>query len=332
MPDTAVKSKPRKWWMTLIKVVVTLAICAAIIQHTRWSTFAATLETTDIPLGIVVFLLLVLSVPISAYKWQKLLAVHDLHYRTISLQRWYMTALFMNYFLPTSIGGDGYRIYKTWDNPKAGSCAVLAVFMERLTGLAALLLMGYVAAIIQCVRAGDAFSRLLVVVGAVGIAAGLLSLWMIIQFRLARRLTASKWCPGAIKTLLTFTVDYRTHPGPTTVAIIVSFVFQAHTVLYHWVMLAALGVHCDVAQLTVVLAAMTVIGLLPISLGGLGLVDGSFIYLIGLYGVGYDAALSAMLLIRVMVLPLSLSGAGFYFTEPSTSRHDLRRAGSDGSA
>jgi len=202
---------------------------------------------------------------------------------------------------------------------------VLAVFMERLTGLLGLLLIGYVAAIIQYMREGDVLSRLLVVVGTVSVVVGVIALLIMAKFRLTQKLTESKWCPNSIKTLIRYAGDYRTHPWLATVAIVISFVFQAHTILFHWVMLAALGLRCDPAQLAVAVAGATVIGLLPISLGGLGLVDGSFIYVIGLYGVEYEVALSAMLLIRVLVVPLSLCGAYFYFTEAPAARRAIRQ-------
>ena len=73
------------------------------------------------------------------------------------------------------------RIYKTLNNPKAKSCAVLAVFIDRATGLAALLLLGYIAAIVKYVHDGSELTRGLVMPGTFGIVVGLAGLWVLVR-------------------------------------------------------------------------------------------------------------------------------------------------------
>jgi len=98
-----------------------------------------------IPPGVMLgaLIIMLLSVSISAYKWQMMLKLHGVHFSFSKLHRYYFTAVFFNNFLPTSIGGDGYRIYKTFGNPRSTSSSVIAVVMERLTGIIALLAIGY---------------------------------------------------------------------------------------------------------------------------------------------------------------------------------------------
>jgi hypothetical protein len=52
--------------------------------------------------------------------------------------------------------------------------------------------------------------------------------------------------------------------------------------------------------------------MLPISIGGLGLMEGSFVYVMARYGVSPEAGLITMLLSRATLLPM-FAAAGVYF-------------------
>ncbi len=67
------------------------------------------------------------------------------------------------------------------------------------------------------------------------------------------------------------------------------------------------------AVLTISHAAAQTIGVLPISLGGLGLVDASFIYFMAHYGLSLETGLATMLVSRVLTVPLIVLGGYFYF-------------------
>jgi uncharacterized protein (TIRG00374 family) len=91
-----------------------------------------------------------------------------------------------------------------------------------------------------------------------------------------------------------------------------SFLFHGTRILATWLTLYALGVTSDVAELTVAVVAVSVIGSLPISLGGLGVMEGSFVFVMARYGVSTEASLITMLLMRVLQFPMcALGGLAF---------------------
>ena len=310
----------RKRLLLGLKLVVTGVFCAWIVAYVDWGQFWSTLLASKLWAIGLVLLMRFAGLAVSAFKWQQLLAIHSTAYRFGQLIRWYLTALFLNYFLPTSIGGDGYRIYKTLNNERGKSLAVLAVFVERVTGLAALLLLGYGAAIVTYRRQGDAIAGALVTAGTIGLLTGAVALWAVIHFRLLQRLARTKFWPKPLTTLLNLTGDYRHHPRRTVLVGLISFVFHVNKICVIWLLLYALGTTASAFELTVAVVAADVIGLLPISLGGLGLVDGSFIYVMGHYGVSHETGLATMLLMRTLLVPLSLTGAYFYFLGDPTAR------------
>ncbi|MEO2047696.1 MAG: lysylphosphatidylglycerol synthase transmembrane domain-containing protein [Pirellulales bacterium] len=313
----------RKYTLLAIKIIASMALCGWIVTHTDWQQLGSVLRKSDARLIFLSFLLVCLSLPISAYKWQQLLLIHGLQYGWYKLQRWYLVATFLNHFLPTSIGGDGYRIYKTINNPKGKTCALLAVFVERLSGFMALLLLGYVAAIITFANQGDDLSGTIVMAGSIGIVAGIVGLFVILRWRLIQRLITSRFCPKPMQILVHLGADFRKHPRQMVLIGLTSFIFHINRIFFIWLLVYSLGTESNISELTIAVVAVEVIGLLPISLGGLGLVEGSFMYLMGYYGLNHETGLSAMLMLRGLVLPMSMLGGYFYFMGDREGNSDV---------
>ena len=252
---------------------------------------------------------------LSAYKWQLLLEVHGLSYPAMQVQRWFFIASFLNQCLPSTIGGDAYRIYKTLGNARHRACSVLAVFMHRLTGMASWLVLGYVAVVVVYLRDGTPLMGALALAGAVAAAAGLVGLVLTIRLRLTDRALAHRWCPSALASLIRYSGDYRHAPGRMTVVMAASFIYHVQRVALLWLAIRALGSDFDPLHLTASLVAADAVGMLPISLGGLGTMDAALVYLLGYFGLGHAVGLSAVLLVRGLTIPTMVVGGLAYLAE-----------------
>lgn len=296
----------------LIKLAVTAAACAWILSLVNWTQFWNTVRGATHGILVAVVVMRFGGLTLSAYKWQQLLALHGPAFPLGRLVRWYLVATFLNHFLPTSIGGDAFRVYRTLHNQRSRSCAVFAVLMERATGLLALLALGLAAGLLALPARPDAVVRVVTALCGAGIGLGLAAVW------LGPRLIRWEWLPGRgrwggwLGQIAELAADFRRQPRRSALIAALSFLFHLNKLCAAWLVLYALGAPLDPLGLTLTVVAVEVIGLLPISLGGLGIVDGSFIYLAGWFGVGAEPALAAMLLLRVLNLPLSLAGAYFY--------------------
>ncbi len=306
-------SSAQRWTLLAVKLAVTIGLSAYIIAFLDWSQFWSVLTDSKLAVIGLVVLMRFGGLTLSAFKWQQLLAIHGLQYRLGRLLRWYLVGTFLNHFLPTSIGGDGYRVYKTWHNGRGKACAVVAIVVERATGMAALFLLGYAAAIATYLSQADPVAGTIAAVGTIGLPLALCVALIAIRFRLLGALTQSRFWPARLTELPALAGDYRDHPRKSALVGLISFVFHVNKILVIWLLLYALGATANPLELTVAVLAVEVMGLLPISLGGLGVVEGSFIYLMGHYGISREIGLATMLLMRVLLLPFVLVGAGLYF-------------------
>lgn len=310
----------RKRWMFWVKLVITVVLLAWIISAVDWydvGQHLALLSWWVIAIVLAIWTGCVLG---SAMKWQQLLAVHGAHYRLWTLSRWYFIGFFLSQFLPSMIGGDAYRVYKTLDNPAGKTPAVLAIFVERATGLSALLAMGWGAALVLYLQTGDALAMWLVYLGAGAALAGVATLAVMMRFKLLGKVARHRRCPGKLRVLIERSWEYREHPVRMAYVALLSFLFHGSRVFLYALLFWAIAEPEGIMEITIVMAVTTVISMLPISLNGYGLVDGSFIYMMANYSnadhaTATAAATTVMVLVRVTTIPVAMIGGVFYFSD-----------------
>ena len=86
--------------------------------------------------GVALFLIIINYV-FSSVRWKYLVLTKDVN--ILYLTKLYFIGSFFNNFLPTSIGGDAYKVVKLGDKIGSKSDAFTATFLERFIGMLALL-------------------------------------------------------------------------------------------------------------------------------------------------------------------------------------------------
>lgn len=305
------RNSPRTWAGTrgaivlAIKCSVAVLLLALIASKVDWSKTWEQLRAAGPALIIVVFAIMIANVFMSAFKWGLLLRIHRVIYSVWTLSAYYFVAIFFSNFLPSSIGGDGYRIYKTLDNERGKTSAVVAVFMDRLIGIAVLLVLGFVAAQVLPYTP----SVVSLGVGAVMIGA-LVGLWIAwsLRSRLPHKLR------NVTDSLVDHAGDYARRPQLTLAVVAVSVTFHCMLAFAYLLAIRSAGDYgAGLLELLVVLAISNIVAVLPISINGIGVFEGVFMYLLDQYGVPYEASVVPMILNRVLLLPLSVVGAVLYF-------------------
>ncbi|MDH3663861.1 MAG: flippase-like domain-containing protein [Alphaproteobacteria bacterium] len=315
----------KRWLISGAKLVVTLLLCWVIVSWIDWQAFLATLLNARYGLISIVFALSLVGVALSAWKWQILLQGHGIRFPLRSLIRWYFIAAFFNAFLPTNIGGDGYRLLKTYDNPKGRARAVGAILLERITGVLTLGFMGYLAALIIWFRIGNPLAGSLALIGTIGGFFGLLLLALIWRFGSsgwgwAGPLSRIKLLKTIAAKTLELIADWRGQTARLGAVMALSLGFHLLRLGFIWLLILALGTAVDPIELTMAVFAVEVAAMLPISIGGLGVMEGSFVYVMGAFGLDNEAGLASMLMLRVLTLLIGLFGALLYLGEGRAKR------------
>jgi uncharacterized protein (TIRG00374 family) len=258
---------------------------------------------------------MVANVFISAYKWKIVLAIHGIAYKFGILNRYYFTSVFFNNFLPSNIGGDAYRIYRTMQQQTHKAAAVTAVLVERFSGVWALVMAGFAGALWQMRSAGEQPEWLIPAAMCLGVG----SILPVVVFggsEFIRRTVGQRVkIPEKVNRLMALYHDYRHHHVQTLKILAISFAFHLFTLFWMYLLSYAVGYPAGWHTLIIALSISNLAALLPISINGIGLLDGSFIFIMKELGMPYDAALMMMLILRALLIPLSLIGGVFYLRD-----------------
>lgn len=313
MTTAAPQQKPAsRRGVLLAKALVTVALCAVIIWRGNWHAIWSSLTRADPLLIATVFCGMLLGVTISTYKWRLLLSIHGIDFPFGRLHGFYFTSVFFNNFLPSNIGGDVYRIYRTARHRPNRAGAVVAVFSERLTGIWALIALGAAGGTWVYAHSRPAPPWLLPATVTFGVIALLPLIFLPVAGKAAFWFSERRWLPQKLKNVLMLLSDYRTHPLKTCQVIAISFGFHLFTLTWMLVLSVAVGSPSSIPRLVLGIAISNLAALLPVSINGIGLLDGSFIYVMHSLGMDFDPALMMMLLIRALLIPLSIIGGLFY--------------------
>jgi uncharacterized membrane protein YbhN (UPF0104 family) len=300
-----------------LKIVVACALLAALAAGIEWDSVPQHLSRIHWGMGALALLVIVAELVVNASKWSCSLRLHDLRFPWMYLFRTGCSAYFFNNFLPSGIGGDVYRIYRTLPPDSDRSRAVSAVFVERLVGLAVMLFNGVIGALLLMETSELARGYLLLAAigsaGAVLVGAMLYLGWFA---RLADRLQRFKWLDPVRSNLQRVgRLDAAWLP-----LLLTSFLFQFLAVAVVWLAFAGIGAPIPVAAALLITVAAGVASMLPISISGLGVVEGSIAGTAVALGTDYDSAVLAAIVVRLLVLPVSAACGLLYLTERSGSR------------
>lgn len=310
---------------TYIKMTVSLLLIGLLLYHVEWGSFLEHFKTLNIWAILIVFAIYTVQFPISAIKWKTALQIHQLEFSFLYLQKILCIGFFFNNFLPTAIGGDAYRVIKTIPKEGFKSRAVSAVLLERIIGIAALLFLGFIGGVIML---RDEPNQLVLYYVMVCIACGLFAMCLLILLRLGAFSSLLRWIKNIKKLeILTHNLAHiwRT-PRLLVNIILASLFFQILAIIAISVMFNALGSEGSYAKYALMAAVVGVASVLPISINGIGVIEGAFVFSATQLGIGFNEALIAALMLRFMVVPLSLISGLIFFWDSHQDKNETKIA------
>ncbi len=308
----------RRALSTLVKLAITAALYVAVFYKTDIGEIWARLQTVRpgwVALGIVAY---AGGQCLSAWRWWLLLRPVRLQAPYPRMVSFYFIGMFFNHFLPTIVGGDAVKAILLARETGAPARSTMSVFMERNVGLFALLTIATAAAFVAPPVEVRGFNLLqLTLIVFAGFVAANIVLASRPAYRLVDHLVAmtplARMRPRAAS-LYDALVPYRDARwrGIVVAATAQSFLFQAVVILVVFLNAEALDMHPPIASLAVFVPLISLAGMLPISVNGLGLREALYVLLFGRIGIASDAAVSMAVLYFAVTLVASLPGGIVY--------------------
>jgi uncharacterized protein (TIRG00374 family) len=295
----------------LLRAAVSLGLLALLFSRVDWDQFFQVLEGFEGFYLFFIAILFYLSILLSTWKWQAILIYLGISDRFRRLLSIYTIGVYFGNFLPTSVGGDSYRFVKLRaDHPGASDRIISSMLLERGYGYLTLLLVNLLLLVFyrEALRASDLLFWIEVL-----IAAGVIGLLVAALFARSAFEKLASWKPAL--GFLTRLLDLLSVRDPRTVAVAAgtSLLFVLTTGAGLWLYYRGAGEEVSPVYALFVTTLVGIVGILPLTINGLGLVELVQAALFGLIGVPLETVLAVSLLQRVMRLVLSLPGAALYF-------------------
>jgi uncharacterized protein (TIRG00374 family) len=225
-------------------------------------------------------LLHIVGFSLVSLRWKTLLKAQGVNTAYKKLFSYYFMAAFFNTFLPSTIGGDTVRAIESKQLTGNTTTSVMVVIVERLTGLAALVLISAAALFIKIFTSAAQLQAIWIFLAAV--VGGLFLLVVLVHPRVApmilgflRKVLPAKihsWLEQAYAAVNT----YYKQPGPLLGAFGISIIFQLNMVVYYFLLAKAFHQAPDPVDFMLKVPIMIFLLMTVPAINGLGIRTASF--------------------------------------------------------
>jgi glycosyltransferase 2 family protein len=289
-----------------VRALVSLALIGVVLSQLDLGNALNRLEAGSWQWFVLAAVALLAALVVGALRWHVFLEAAGIA-RTLShTVRVYAIGAFANSFLPTAFGGDALRAWFAGE-PGTRARAAVSVVVDRATMLAAVVAFAWLALVLDPDAVPGSLVQTLGIVTAAVLASAVL---IAVAFRASdcgAAWLSSRLAPWMAKAARSTRACFRGSAAWQTT--VLGLVYEAFAVLALWLVGRSLGLDLAFSLLAVVIPVVLVLTAIPLSLGGLGVREGSYIVLLQQAGVGTTDAALLSLASTVLFALVTLPGA-----------------------
>jgi glycosyltransferase 2 family protein len=300
---------------TLIKIIVSVFLFAFILYNVDLPSLVENFKQVNLAYIPFILGLIVLNYVVSSFRWKQLLIHEGSEKASVRyLTSLYFVGSFFNNFMPTSIGGDVYKIFKLGQKIENNADAFSATFMERFTGMIALVIISYFGLVqtldfwlsqLPAVLVENAtFLVIFKIILFVGFWVG-----AVVAF-LSMKILATKI--DLVKKVYDSLMVYKDSKKVLISGVLTSFIVQLLSVATQYFVLVSLGIDVPFMYTLFVFPVVFLASIFIPSLNGFGVQDALYIQFFMAVGVTTELALSASIVYHLFKLSVSLFGGILY--------------------
>lgn len=246
-----------------------------------------------------------------SYRWKILLKCKSIKVSIGKLIYLNFVGLFFNLFFPSTIGGDMARMYQLSKHTKNTSEAVASVFMERGIGFFALLCLTPIMVFYsskQIETHGFFFPIILLFLTV------MITLFVLVSLRglMKRWHSANNNYYKKIAHFHDVFYSYRCYKKNILFAVAISLIMIFLGIIITYMISHGLRLYIPLNYFIIFVPLIALITMIPVSIHGIGLREGAFVFFFSRAGLSTSDALSISLISYVLVLIFGIIGGMAY--------------------
>jgi uncharacterized protein (TIRG00374 family) len=276
---------------------------------------AELLATMQLWYLVPVSILLISNTVLSALKWKLFLQADDVDISLTTLTATYLIGSFYNMFLPSTIGGDSYRIYDVAQKSRQGIRTAASVFADRFSGFLALVTLGLLSSIVVASRFEEPLFFLGPLFILVVLFLLLVALYKQTPIRVVMRLTRLDRFTGLTAVIEKFFLSFDSYGADRRLlgqVMGISFAFQLSVICIVYLLARALHAQVPFIYFSAFVPLIGLMEVLPLSINGIGLRDAGYVFFFGWAGMTDIQTRSLAILFLAMSICYSLIGGVVY--------------------
>jgi len=250
-----------------------------VVRQARWGYLGAAM------------VLMIAGTALRAVRWQVLLQALDIEVPLRRLVHLYFVGAFFNIFLPSGLGGDAVRMAELAHSTKRAPEAIGTTLVDRATGLWVLFILALLALPFSFTLLPQGWAPMI----ALGTLGGVLGGWVVMGTPLVPWLGSKVRLPGQEKLERFYRSVSQLGYRALGKACVVSLIFDVLLIVFNMLIAYGLGVDQPLGIFLLFTPIISFSLALPISIGGLGVREQTYILLFSPLGVSDTAAVAMSL-------------------------------------
>lgn len=286
-----------RWLLFALKLAVSAALISWILSRADLRTVAETLAGADPWILLILICAYPIGTVVTTFRWRLMLRAQGVDLSADYLFRSMLVASFFRQFLPSTLGGDAVRAYDSWRGGASRSTALVALGVDRLLGLLAMMSLAAIGfAFSPDLRLDMKTAGTYLAVGGAVVLAAVLVLFTSLGRPLYATARAVARLPRPLASPLhKLLASLRAYQGRYTVlapALALSFLLQLHVIVYYFFIGRALHFTIPLLSYFAIVPVSLFVMLLPVAINGIGVRESVFIFLFAHYGLVEGEALA----------------------------------------
>ncbi len=308
----------RKKIIFFSKLLIAIVLLSYLFSKVDWIYFKDSIKRANIILIIIPALVAYISVYISVLKWDVFLKNYGIIINKFKLYSIYSISTFFNNFLPTTVGGDFYRVVKLNEKFKDTKKEIIAsIVLERGFGFLSLFLINFllIPFYFEYLITNKSFLliQILILFAFIGIVIFIFKYNFLIKLK-KRIIKRDILIINKFHSLVLSIKDIKSIKT-ILYGLFNSLLFCLIIAIARYILFLAFGLQVDFFYILLVSSVTQIVGILPISLNSIGVTEGLSVFLFSLIGVPIEISLIIALIGRVSLLATSSLGGLFYFID-----------------